>query len=295
MATKGFRGRIERHPVAAFFVLAYATSWLAWTPAMLGYRGDLNQSLSMIAQFGPSLAALVAAWLSGASLRDLVFPVVRWRVAPRWYALAVGLPIALIAFQGAVFGLLGFPIDISSVPARLARFVPTLLVLALIAGLGEEPGWRGFALPRLQGRFAPVVATLILGGVWATWHLPLVFVDSRFSHGFTSISPQILLAILTMLTIALYAFLRYLAHNRTRSVLLCMLLHGSFNAAIGLLPASLNVLQRGVYVSLLLVQVATLSVAVLALIAATRGTLGYGSTRRRDTGAARSERERTMK
>jgi uncharacterized protein len=115
------------------------------------------------------------------------------------------------------------------------------MVLALIAGLGEERGWRGFALPRLETRLAPLLATALLGFVWAMWHLPLVCVDPRFPHGFTSIAPQILLALLTMLTIFFYTWV----YNRTQSVLLCMLLHGSFNAAIGLLPASFEVLQGG--------------------------------------------------
>ena len=59
MASKDFRGRIERHPLASFFVLTYTTSWLAWLMEMLGYRGDLDQSLSTIAKFGSALAALV--------------------------------------------------------------------------------------------------------------------------------------------------------------------------------------------------------------------------------------------
>jgi hypothetical protein len=147
------------------------------------------------------------------------------------------------------------------------------MVLALIAGLGEERGWRGFALPRLETRLAPLLATALLGFVWAMWHLPLVCVDPRFPHGFTSIAPQILLALLTMLTIFFYTWV----YNRTQSVLLCMLLHGSFNAAIGLLPASFEVLQGGTYVALLVVQVATLLLAVAVLAVATGGRLGYAA------------------
>jgi membrane protease YdiL (CAAX protease family) len=150
-----------------------------------------------------------------------------------------------------------------------------VLILTLLAGLGEEPGWRGFALPRLQGRFAPVAATLVLGGLWALWHLPLAWVDPRFGHGFVDAAPQVLLALLTLLGITLYAFFYTWLYNATRSVLLCMLLHGGFNAAAGtLFPAPFELLQRETYVALLLVQDFTLMVAVVILIALTRGRLG---------------------
>jgi membrane protease YdiL (CAAX protease family) len=271
----GVRGWIKRHPVASFFVLAYAITWLAWLPDILGYRGDLGQVLTMIAQFGPALAALVLARYSGASVRTWLRSIVRWRVAPRWYVVAVGLPVMLIFVQGALFGLLDYPLDISSIPGQLVNFLPSVIILALIAGLGEEPGWRGFVLPRLEARYAPVLATVVLGFVWAMWHLPLVFVDPRFPHGFTSVAPQILLALLTMLTIFFYAFFYTWVYNRTQSVLLCMLLHGSFNAAIGLLPASLEVLQRGTYVALLVIQGVSLLFAVAVLVVGTSGRLGY--------------------
>lgn len=273
----GARGWVGSHPVAAFFVLAYAITWFAWLPAMLGYRGDFGQVFMMIAQFGPALAALLIVWYSRAAMGSWARSLVRWRVAPGWYAVALGVPVALISLQGAIFGLLGYPLDLASVPWRLVNFLPSAIVLALIAGLGEEPGWRGFALPRLEARYTPVLATAVLGFVWALWHLPLVLVDPRFAHGFTTPAPQVLLALLTMLTIFFYAFFYTWLYNRTQSVLLCMLLHGGFNAAIGLLPASLEVLQRGTYVALLGVQVVTLLIAVALLVVATGGRLGYGA------------------
>jgi membrane protease YdiL (CAAX protease family) len=275
----GAPGWVKRHPVASFFVLAYTITWLAWLPDILGYRGDLGQVLAMIAQFGPALAALVLAWYSGAS-GSWARGIIRWRVRPWWCVVVVGLPVGLISVQGALFGLLGYPLDLASIPGRLVNFLPSAIVLALIAGLGEEPGWRGFALPRLEAHLAPLLATTLLGFVWATWHLPLVFVDPRFPHGFVSIAPQILLALLTMLTIFFYAFFYTWVYNRTQSVLMCMLLHGSFNAAIGLLPASFEVLQRGTYVALLVVQVVTLLLAVAALAVATGGRLGYAAAPR---------------
>jgi uncharacterized protein len=269
----GLRGWAAWHPVATFLALAYAISWPAWLLVASGYGG--GEATMMVAQLGPALAGLATVLLTGASMRGFIRSLVRWRVAPKWYAIAVGLPAALIAAQALLYTLLGNPVEVASLPGRLVNFLPSVVILALIAGLGEEPGWRGFAQPRLQDRYTPVAATLVLGGAWALWHLPLVFVDPRFSHGFASLAPQLLVAVLTMLTIALYAFSYTWLHNRTRSVLLCMLLHGVFNAAIGLFPASLDVLQRWVYVSLLGVQVVTLLAAALVLIVATRGTLGY--------------------
>jgi membrane protease YdiL (CAAX protease family) len=275
------RGTVERHPVASFFVVAYTITWLAWLPNVLGYRGGLGQILMMIAQFGPALAALLLVWYTRSSIRDWLRGIVRWRVGPSWYVVALGLPVVLIGVQGTIFGLLGYPLDMASMPGRMVGFLPSAIILALIAGLGEEPGWRGFALPRLEASYTPVLATVVLGLVWAVWHLPLVFVDPRFAHGFTSLAPQVLLALLTMVTIFSYAFFYTWLYNSTRSVLLCMLLHGSFNAAIGLLPASLEVLQRGTYVALLVVQGVSLLLAVVVLVVATGGRLGYAAARGR--------------
>ena len=109
----------------------------------------------------------------------------------------------------------------------------------------------------------------------------MAFVDPRFPHSFTSAAPQILLDLLTMLTIFFYAFFYTWVYNATRIVLLCMLLHGSFNAAVGLLPASFEALQRGTYVALLVVQDITLLVAVAILVVATGGRLGYAAASRR--------------
>jgi uncharacterized protein len=82
MAGHDVRSWVQRHRVASFFMLAYAITWLAWLPAVLGYQGDLNQVLSLIAQFGPAVAALVVTWYSGASVRGWARGIIRWRVAP---------------------------------------------------------------------------------------------------------------------------------------------------------------------------------------------------------------------
>jgi len=254
-------GWVKRHPVASFFVLAYAISWLASIPAALGYG-----FMFLFTQFGPALAALLVTWYSNASVREWARRIVRWRVAPRWYAVAIGLPVLLVGLQSVIFALLGGPIFLSMLPGALAGFIPALVFLTLDAGLGEEPGWRGFALPGLEAVNTPLVATVVVGLLWAFWHFPLVFIDERFPHRFTSIAPLMLLAFLTIVGIALMAFFYTWVYNATQSVLLCMLLHGSFNTATGNFMAPLEVLQREVYVKLLVVQDLTLLVVVAVLV-----------------------------
>ena len=138
MARDDIRGWAQRHRVASFFMLAYALTWLAWLPTVLGYGGDLNQVLSLIAQFGPAVAALVVTWYLGASVRGWARSIVRWRVAPRWYVVALGLPILLIGVEGAIFGLLGNLIDPSLVPGSLAAYLPTLAWLPLPSSLASS-------------------------------------------------------------------------------------------------------------------------------------------------------------
>jgi hypothetical protein len=97
---------VKHHPVASFFVLTYAISWLAWLLALPGYRGGADTALSMIAQFGPALAVLIIVFYTGASIPGWTRQIVRWRVSPRWYVVAFGLPVVLIGVQGAVFEVL---------------------------------------------------------------------------------------------------------------------------------------------------------------------------------------------
>lgn len=154
---EGYRGWIARHPVAAFFVGAYAFSWLFWTPAMLGFEGALVSVALLVGAFGPAVSAVTITRLTGGSARAWFRGLFRWRVPARWYLFAFGLPILFASVASAVFVLAGEEIEPSLLAGNVAKFVPLLIFVTLLGGGNEEPGWRGFALPRLQMRWTPVL------------------------------------------------------------------------------------------------------------------------------------------
>jgi proline iminopeptidase len=144
-ARASVRIRAERHPVATFFLFTFAFSWLLWTAPALGLRGPLGTVLLFTGVFGPAFAAAAVTHLTGGSLRAWLRELVRVRAAPRWYAAIIGFPVTLVAATTALFVLTGGALETSLLGERLAAYLPLLIVWTL-AGAGEEPGWRGFAL-----------------------------------------------------------------------------------------------------------------------------------------------------
>ena len=162
-------GLIRRHPLLSFFVLANLLSWLAWTPYVLSQNGlglwaysypevlGSSQILGVLpgAYLGPVTSAFLVTLIADGrdGLRRWVRRLWHWRVRWHWYAVALlGVP-AVLLLAGLVFT--GGEIHAPSVMV-LAAYVPALLLQMLTTGLAEEPGWRDFALPRLQSRFGPL-------------------------------------------------------------------------------------------------------------------------------------------
>jgi len=167
--------------VLSFFALAYLITW--GLGALL--RGEPTGLLSNGGMFvaGPLVAALLMIALTDgrAGFRDLGSRLIRWRVGARWYAVVLGLPIVIVAAAMAlnVTVLGGSPLDWTKAPApqMLVVYLAIFIFIPLAAPLAEEIGWRGFALPRLLAGRSALTASLILGVVWALWHLPGVLSD----------------------------------------------------------------------------------------------------------------------
>jgi membrane protease YdiL (CAAX protease family) len=290
------QGLLARHPLVSFFVMAYAFSWLVWTPWVLGEDGagllpiklsDATSGLLNAAAIlaGPTLAAFIMTGTTEgrAGVRRLLGRYVLWRVGIQWYLFAlIGIPLIMLLGTVVVsgdlpnLGALGGP---SYVLSYLAFFV---LVFILGGPLLEEPGWRGFALPRLERLHGPLVGTLILGVLWALWHLPEFLVPSWAASsgggGILGITQFV------VITITFAIVITWVFNNTQASLLLVMLVHASidtFGSALGEIfpaPAASSTLP-------LLIGFGAVAVVLVAL---TRGRLGY----RRDTEAVSAPRVR---
>jgi membrane protease YdiL (CAAX protease family) len=165
---------ISRHRLVVFFVLAYALSWWPWPLYAAGVAP------APFLEVGPLLAALIVVSLADgrAGLRELGSRVLRWRVRWYWYAVALGFPLVIRAVAAALNVGLGAPVPVLTQLAwsSFLMVFAVRVINPMEVPMGEEPGWRGFALPALQANRSPLTATLILGVLASGWHLPLVFV-----------------------------------------------------------------------------------------------------------------------
>ena len=213
-----------------YFVLAFAFTWALWVPAALEARGlisPLPVPATFLGAFGPLVAAVVVTALESgrAGLRSLLDRIVRWRVAPVWYAVALLGPLALMLAAIALHVVLG------GQPPSLGLLIgalPTLLIyivyMMLTVALGEEVGWRGYALPALQARYSALIASLILGVMWALWHLPVFFNPDTF---YSNIPFGLWLAYL----IPFAVLITWVFNSAGGSVLMAMFFHAVLNAS----------------------------------------------------------------
>ena len=170
--------------VAWFFVLAYALSWaweIPWAVSGRTVMQGQGWPSQLPALLGPLTAAvIVTAGTEGRQgIKGFAARLLRWRIGWRWWLVALSPLAFLAAAVGVVAATATVPSyrDFSSysgVPAGLG-IVGVAVVIVVVNGLGEEAGWRGYALEHLQRRWSPLRATLVIAPLWAAWHLPLFF------------------------------------------------------------------------------------------------------------------------
>jgi membrane protease YdiL (CAAX protease family) len=205
---------VKRHPLITFFVLTYVISW-----------GFLPIEAVRFMPGGPFIAAVIVVLLTRgwAGLRELGSRMIRWRVRWYWYTVAVGLPLAVVLLTVALNVALG-----ASTPS-LVQFGSVTTILMVFAvrlvnpgdgALGEEPGWRGFALPGLQSTLSPLVSTLILGVLVTGWHVPILFLEVG------GLQPSFLVGFL-LGTVAVTFWYSWLFNHTGGSVLITLIAHAT--------------------------------------------------------------------
>jgi len=221
---------VRRHPIITFFVLTYAIGW-GCIPFWTFMAGS------------PLLAALIVIPLTQgwAGLRELGSRVIRWRVRWYWYVVAIGLPLTVLLITAVLNVALG-----ASAPSLAFGSVSTILLFFAVrlvnpgdGALGEEPGWRGFALPGLQGSgLSPLVFTLTLGVLVTGWHVPILFLEEG------GLQPSILVGYL-LGSFAVTFWYTWLFNRTGGSVLMTIVSHAAQGTITigGLWPAGADFAQ----------------------------------------------------
>jgi membrane protease YdiL (CAAX protease family) len=192
---------IRSHPLIAYFVIAFAGTWAFLLPfalsrgmnglGILPFRSDIAFYIAFVlaTPAGPALASLtVTAITSGkAGVGLLLRRCVQWRVGIGWYLIALfGFLLVYLLGYSVFYGVNLSLALLVQWPLLFTVFLPQAVLIILTASFAEELGWRGFALPRLQQRYGPVLGTIILGSLHGLWHLPSFFTLVNGPFIFTS-------------------------------------------------------------------------------------------------------------
>ena len=224
---------IRRYPTSSYYALACALTWLIAIPLLFSERGwvswHIPAELEGLAAFGPFAAALIITRVvsGGAGVQELLRSCVNWRVPRPWLLFTLLSPFLVLAAA-----LLLVPPTDAADPAMQIRgfvfssaFIEVIVFGGLFQGVGEEPGWRGFAIARLRQQRGPLLATLMLFPVWLCWHIPMFLSRPEFNlgawFGFS----------LGILSAAIWLTLIY---DATRSILMVIAWHMLINICRGL-------------------------------------------------------------
>jgi len=259
---------MQNHPIFCYFLIAYVITWGGGFPyIVLWHHYDPPIWVIVLLALGPTISSFImtAATEGKVGVGKLLRSYVRWRVSVIWYLLVmIGLPVLILLV------CLTFPGGVAAVLHGLARY-PLVYVLVFFLGgpFLEEPGWRGFALPRLQQSLSPLKGSLLLGVLWALWHLPLFFIPgyNGASSGFVGISTAMLAFLFA--TAAFSIILAWVFNNTRGSLLLTMLLHASINTSnVFTSPANTSLVYQ------ILLYAVLVAIALLVIVI-TRGKLSY--------------------
>jgi hypothetical protein len=232
---------IRNHQLISFFCLTYLIMYGVLFSALYLGRSEDVQHWSLVwflSIFSPTFSAFILSWVIGgwSEVKRWLSGYFRWNVGFWWYLAALFLFLGPLSI-GLIYVALGNPHP-GPDPQLAFWGVTGQLVFNLFSGpIAEEGGWRGFALPRLQEKFNALVSSLILGTIWACWHIPLFFIPG-------SDQSSILFPVYLALNIAFSTYITWLYNNTRGSLLIAILAHFCINISaltivnrLGLMPS----------------------------------------------------------
>jgi uncharacterized protein len=219
--------------ISWFFCLTFAWSWLLGLIAFQAKPSApvFSAVLSIVSGFGPSIAALVTVlWLSGRTgLTTWLKNALNWRVDWRWYAVAFFMPPLVMVLAQGIHWTWGGTIPTSPAVGHIPLAIANFGLVFLIGGpLGEELGWRSYALPALGSKMGWRMASLVIGVIWGLWHLPWFFTAGTAQS-------QMPFVVFMLNIIAGSVLFSWLFMKSAGSVIPALVVHTSLNAFAGLL------------------------------------------------------------
>jgi membrane protease YdiL (CAAX protease family) len=222
---------LRRHPVATFVALSYASAWALWLPLVILQHDRTPPALGLVlailgSAMPSTMAILLVAQLHGrAEVRRLLRRLLMGRVGIFWYAAIIALTALMVVavWVSTLFGA-PTPVVVATIAGTLSIFLFSIFPGSAV---GEELGWRGFALPRLQARHSALAASLVVGSVWAGYHFPL----------FLAGAPNRPLALFLPFAISgvIWSIFYTWMYNGTRgSLLIVVLLHAATNLPLSI-------------------------------------------------------------
>lgn len=223
---------IKKNSLIVFFVMSYLITIISIVIINFGTIVSIDLIFFYISIWSPTISAIIIAGIIGgwSEIKQLLSGFLKWKVGAFWYFTGFFLMIGPLVFT--LFYLL-FGGEAPGNPGLTGGLIIITLINTIINGpLSEEAGWRGFALPKLESRFGSLISSLILGIIWACWHIPFYFIEQRM--------PFYIFIILVLVITILMTW----GYNNTKgSLLITVIFHFSFNfngafitGILGLLP-----------------------------------------------------------
>ncbi|MCR3758260.1 CPBP family intramembrane metalloprotease [Clostridium felsineum] len=259
--------QLKRDEIITFLIFTFVGTYLCWGILALSSRGILNKSLyynnslyTFLRILGASMPSIVGIMLSyyfrgKAGVNYLFKSLMKWKFNVLFYLVAMFSVNAQSFIIGVIYNVLGgnTKVIINTSQAYLFKTnsiigVIGLFVLIVLFGgpVEEELGWRGFLLPRLQSKFHPILSGIIVGVIWAFWHLPMFFIKGSGYEGFISY---------LIVTIILSLEITWLYNKTKGSLLIAILLHGFDDTYAVIFRFSLNRVSNVVWIGIIFIAI----------------------------------------